>query len=216
MALELMDLGLGSVGLYAIQLAHLAGYKVVTTASTKNHELCKSLGADVVVDVRHSASTRFRVTNPYPQYKDPNAVSKIKEVTHNSIHAGLDATSEADTQKLSVQTFGPGSGKLVTILPVQEEAQRLRPDVELQITLLYTALGRPVLFARTYQFPASEEDRVHMAQFLKKTSELVKNGQIKPNPTKLFDGGLKGINAGFKYMIDGKVSGEKIVYRLSD
>ena len=38
--------------MYAIQLAHIAGYKVVTTASPKNHELVKSLGADAVFDVR--------------------------------------------------------------------------------------------------------------------------------------------------------------------
>jgi NADPH:quinone reductase-like Zn-dependent oxidoreductase len=37
--------------MFAIQLAHIAGYKVVTTASPKNHELCKSLGADEVFDV---------------------------------------------------------------------------------------------------------------------------------------------------------------------
>ncbi len=38
--------------MFAIQLAHLAGYKVVTTASPRNLELCKSLGADAVFDVR--------------------------------------------------------------------------------------------------------------------------------------------------------------------
>lgn len=44
--------GAGSVGQFAVQLAHLAGYKVVTTASPKNHELLKSYGADAVFDVR--------------------------------------------------------------------------------------------------------------------------------------------------------------------
>lgn len=55
-----------------------------------------------------------------------------------------------------------------------------------------------------------------MAQFLKKVPELVKSGQIKPNPTTLVDGGLDGIDAGLKLMMDGKHSGEKIVYRVSD
>lgn len=41
----------GSVGMYALQLAHIAGYKVVTVASPKNHALCKSFGADLVFDV---------------------------------------------------------------------------------------------------------------------------------------------------------------------
>ncbi len=38
--------------MFAIQLAHIAGYKVVTTASPRNFDLCKSLGADAVFDVR--------------------------------------------------------------------------------------------------------------------------------------------------------------------
>lgn len=37
--------------MFAIQFGRLSGYKVVTVASSKNHELCKSLGADAVFDV---------------------------------------------------------------------------------------------------------------------------------------------------------------------
>ena len=43
--------GSSSVGQYAIQLAKLSGYKVVSTASQRNHELVKSFGADLVFDV---------------------------------------------------------------------------------------------------------------------------------------------------------------------
>ena len=38
------------VGLYAIQLAKLSGYKIATVASPRNHELLKRYGADVVFD----------------------------------------------------------------------------------------------------------------------------------------------------------------------
>ena len=43
---------IASVGMYALQLGHLAGYKVATVASPRNWDLCKSLGADAVFDVR--------------------------------------------------------------------------------------------------------------------------------------------------------------------
>jgi NADPH:quinone reductase-like Zn-dependent oxidoreductase len=43
--------GSSSVGQYAIQLAKLSGYKVVTTASKRNHQLVESLGADLAFDV---------------------------------------------------------------------------------------------------------------------------------------------------------------------
>ena len=43
--------GSTGVGQFGIQLAKLSGYKVVTVASPRNHELVKGLGADVVFDV---------------------------------------------------------------------------------------------------------------------------------------------------------------------
>ena len=48
---ELTQTSIGSVGQYAIQLAKIAGYRVVTTASPRNFELLKSYGADAVFDV---------------------------------------------------------------------------------------------------------------------------------------------------------------------
>ena len=44
---------LASVGSFAVQLLHLAGYKVVTVASPRNWDLLKSLGADAVFDVSY-------------------------------------------------------------------------------------------------------------------------------------------------------------------
>ncbi|WJS90706.1 zinc-binding alcohol dehydrogenase family protein [Microbacterium testaceum] len=44
--------GSTSVGMNAVQLAHAAGYDVVTTASAKNAETLRGLGADAVVDHR--------------------------------------------------------------------------------------------------------------------------------------------------------------------
>lgn len=45
--------GSGGVGTFAIQLAKHLGAVVATTASGKNVELVKSLGADVVIDYKH-------------------------------------------------------------------------------------------------------------------------------------------------------------------
>lgn len=42
--------GSSSVGMYAIQLAKLSGYTVISTASPINFELLKSLGATEVFD----------------------------------------------------------------------------------------------------------------------------------------------------------------------
>lgn len=42
----------GGVGVMAVQLAHLAGARVLATASPSNHAFIKTLGADLVVDYR--------------------------------------------------------------------------------------------------------------------------------------------------------------------
>jgi alcohol dehydrogenase len=52
----LIHAGSGGVGTFAIQLAKHLGAHVTTTASTKNHALVKSLGADVAIDYK---TTRF-------------------------------------------------------------------------------------------------------------------------------------------------------------
>lgn len=46
----LIHAGAGGVGGFAIQLAHWAGAKVYTTASSRNSDYVKGLGADVVID----------------------------------------------------------------------------------------------------------------------------------------------------------------------
>lgn len=48
----LIHAGAGGVGIYAIQLAKAVGATVITTASAKNHDLLKNLGADQVIDYR--------------------------------------------------------------------------------------------------------------------------------------------------------------------
>jgi NADPH:quinone reductase-like Zn-dependent oxidoreductase len=49
--------GAGGVGAYAIQLAHLHGAKVITTASSQDLEFVRALGADEVLD--YQAATPF-------------------------------------------------------------------------------------------------------------------------------------------------------------
>lgn len=91
-------------GLSAIQLAHLSGYKVVTTASVRNHERLKSIGADVTID-----------------YREPDLVSKIKQATGDSVKYGADMIGEEETKKVIVQAIGPSGGKVVGLNPLQGE-----------------------------------------------------------------------------------------------
>ncbi|KAI0636514.1 GroES-like protein [Trametes polyzona] len=188
--------GSSAVGHFAIQLARLAGYKVVTTASPRNFDLVKSLGADAVFD-----------------YRDPDVVMKIKDVTGDSIRSVLDAISSKDSQRLSAEVLAPGGGKVVLVqTPVPDATDR--KDARIIPTIIYTALGRAFDFGPGKHMPVSDEDRDHMVEFLKKVPQLVKDGAIKPPAIKYWDGGLAAIPDGLQYMREGKVSAEKIVYHV--
>ena len=76
------------------------------------------------------------------------------------------------------------------------------------VTFIYTAYGPTVNTAN------NEEERVVLSKFLwEKLPGLVKGG-LKPNVIKKFDGGLDNVEAALDYLVEGKASGEKIVYTL--
>jgi len=79
--------GSTGVGMYAIKLASLLGYRVVTTASPHNFDLVKSLGAAAVFD-----------------YKDPEVSTKIQQWIKGQnigpLTKGLDTISNRRTARL--------------------------------------------------------------------------------------------------------------------
>ncbi|TFY60929.1 hypothetical protein EVG20_g7242 [Dentipellis fragilis] len=91
---------LASVGQHAIQLARIAGYKVITTASPKHHALVKSLGAAVAID-----------------YHAPDFVEQIIAASgRGGVDFVYDAISEGATIELAARTLrkdGPRKSALV-------------------------------------------------------------------------------------------------------
>ncbi|KAI0371635.1 GroES-like protein [Pilatotrama ljubarskyi] len=182
--------GSSAVGQFVVQLATLSGYKVVSTASPHNHDLVKSLGAVAVFD-----------------YREPDVVNKIKAVAGDNIQLGYDTISVKESQELSAAVIAPSGGRVIHIQSVKPEATT-RTDVDRKSTLIYSALGR------AYWETPDPADRAHMVKFLKKVPALVKQGAIKPLPIKFWEGGIDAITDGLQYLREGKVSGEKIVYRV--
>ncbi len=84
--------GAGGVGIFAVQLAHQIGARVITTASPRNHDLLRQLGADEIIDY---TTTRF------------------EQVVHG-VDLVLD-TVGGDTLQRSWQVIKPG-GMLVSIV----------------------------------------------------------------------------------------------------
>ncbi|KAI0826593.1 GroES-like protein [Trametes gibbosa] len=188
--------GSSSCGQYAIQLARASGFKVVTTASPRNFELLRSLGATAVVD-----------------YHDPAVVQKVQAAAAgNTIRYGVDAIALPATQELSQRVFGPAGGRLLTLLWANKDT--VRADVDVSFTLVHTGLGRAFDMSGVH-FPASPEDTAQMVAFVETIPALVRQGRLKPNPVRLLGaGGLGAIPQGLKYLEEGKVSGEKLVVLL--
>jgi NADPH:quinone reductase-like Zn-dependent oxidoreductase len=107
--------GATSVGQFAIQLAHAYGYRVIATASPKNFDFLKTLGADVVVN-----------------YNDGEVSEQIKLTTGDSLAFGIDTIAKDDSFEKSVRSFGKDGGKLIPLLPPPAGASDWRKEVTVQ------------------------------------------------------------------------------------
>lgn len=82
--------GAGGVGGFGVQLAKLAGKKVISTASTHNHDYVKSIGADYVID-----------------YREEDVIKRVMEITGGrGVDAVVDAVSrQSATDSLDALAF---------------------------------------------------------------------------------------------------------------
>jgi NADPH:quinone reductase-like Zn-dependent oxidoreductase len=101
----------------AIQLGRASGYHVITTASPKNHEYLKSIGAAETYD-----------------YRDESTPEKIAEA-HPKLSHALDCISEKGTQSLAARSLGKSGGSVVVLLKPEKDAIALREDVKIVHTL---------------------------------------------------------------------------------
>ncbi|KZV68035.1 GroES-like protein [Peniophora sp. CONT] len=180
-----------AVGLYVVQVAKAAGLKVYALCSPKNFELVKSFGADEVYD-----------------YRDKEASNKIKAASGGKIQAVVDTIGEYGSVQIIVPAMSSEGGKIATIWPYSKEdkvvlGSRYKEEHSLAYDLI---VDRP-------DAPSHLGDA---AKYAKLATQLLASGILKPIPIRIWDNGLEGINAAMQYMMDGKVSGEKIVFRITD
>ncbi|OLN81339.1 Zinc-binding alcohol dehydrogenase domain-containing protein cipB 4 [Colletotrichum chlorophyti] len=114
--------GSSSVGATAIQMAIASGLEVVTTASKRNHELVKSLGATAVFD-----------------YNSPTVVEDLlADLSGRNVVAISDAISEPESTKLIdaiLATLGPRTVGMV-VWPAVELSENFKPSMSLAFEIL--------------------------------------------------------------------------------
>ena len=196
---------LGSVGMVVIQLAKLSGLTVITTASQKNAEYLKSLGADYV----------------FP-YSDPNTPAEIRKITNGKLYLAYDTISEKDTTQLAIDAFGADSdipkGKkkeLINLRSVPREVLDSKADSVTRHRLLGTQLLGKDITVFGIHVPADPSIYAFSIHSYDLLERLLKDKKLQHQRTKIL-GGLEHVSEGFGYMKEGKISAEKIIYRPAE
>ncbi|KAI0359645.1 GroES-like protein [Trametes cingulata] len=182
--------GAASLGQYAIQLARLAGHNpIITTASPKNAELLKSLGATHVLDRSRS---------------NESILAELPTITGGKpILYAFVALLQAGPEpiRLACQALAPG-GALGTVSPTPE---RLPEDVA------NPGNGKRVGYVLgSVRLPWNRDCSVAMFQQI---TGWLEKGLLKPNPIEILPNGLAGIPAGLARMKAMQVSATKLVAR---
>jgi NADPH:quinone reductase-like Zn-dependent oxidoreductase len=191
--------GASSVGQYAIQLARLSGYeKIVTNASSNNHDFLKRLGAHVVLD--RSTTT-------------PDAVCEA--IGDLSLDFVFDAISAPATQKLGIQVSRlakSSSDHMVTVHVVVPEV----PDPEAKAL---GQSGEKFIEIRQILGIGSSSALRYLSEPLAKClgghDGYIAQGLYSPNRPHVVSGGLAAIEEALSLNKTG-VSGRKVVVRPHD
>ncbi|KAF2160528.1 hypothetical protein M409DRAFT_70296 [Zasmidium cellare ATCC 36951] len=187
--------GSTATGTLAIQYAVLSGCRVLATASPHNHALLKALGAEQVFD-----------------YRDPSCGQKIRDYTNDTLTLALDCIAENDSPKICCDAISSAGGKIGYLLKTDHPR---KDDVENKFTLGYTVIGEA--FEKSgRRFEAKGEDFEYARRFWELTQKLVNAGQIAVHPPKVGADGLVGVLDGLSQLMEGRVSGVKLVYRVEE
>jgi NADPH2:quinone reductase len=107
----LITAGAGGVGSFAVQFARLAGARVVTTASGRNHEYLKALGADLVID-----------------YTKEDVAAKVRSFAPDGVDSVYDAAGGKSL--LEAATLLKANGRLVSIVDDPQTAVKDRTGIQ--------------------------------------------------------------------------------------
>ncbi|CCU98835.1 unnamed protein product [Malassezia sympodialis ATCC 42132] len=193
--------GASSTGQFAIQAARATGAYVIVTASSKNHEWLKSLGAAEAFD-----------------YSDPETPAKIA-AAHPDLAYAFDSRSEQGSQEACARALSKEGGKVVCLLPFNPKTvAEANPKVKTTFLLLYTTSGeRTEMFSIVFDEAYCQEDMRYMQEMASGKNglmfQLLSSGALRPNRSTLQTGGFDAVLAGLDRMRNGQVSGEKLIYK---
>lgn len=179
--------GSGGVGTFAIQLAKHLGAFVATTTSTKNIDLVKSLGADLIIDYKtEDFETKLK---DYDLVLHSNRDTKILDKSLRILKSGgkLISLVGPPTPEFAAQIGLPWYLKLVTKL-ISSRAKKNAKKLNTSFVFL---------------FMRSEGKQ------LSQITKLIESGVIKPVIDKVFP--FEQINEAMSYVETGRSKGKVVV-----
>ncbi|KAJ5950650.1 Polyketide synthase enoylreductase [Penicillium vulpinum] len=178
--------GASAVGSNAIQLAVSAGYEVVSTASPKNFDYVKKLGAALVFD-----------------YKSDSVIDDISAAVKGLHLAGGFSIGDGSIELLAAvlaKHEGPSVNKFIALAGGKPKGDPIDPSVEVKFILLGPEAAGP--------------DSVASNVYKSYLPDALANGQFVPAPEPFVVGkGLEKIQEAFGIQMQG-VSAKKIVVSL--
>ena len=181
--------GSSTVGQYATQLARRFGFVVVAVAGA-SAEQAKAQGADVVLD-----------------YKSPTFEKELFDVVkEHDIHRVFDAVGPTGHRQLAAQATAAlgGPNFLASVHPAGEADPT--PD---SVTFTFVGVGG-------FHNPDKPDVQALGTVLSRLVGGWLESGELKPQKVTVVPGGLAGVSEGLKKYEEGRVSGEKLVYRIKE
>ncbi len=140
-----------------------------------------------------------------------NVGATIREATEGKLDTVFDTVALESTAAICAAALGADGGLYCNLLGVDCP----RPDVKSIFYLGYSLSGEEFIFEGE-KYEAQPEDFVFGVKFAEIAERLWFEGKWKPHPQRVERRGLRGLVDGMQQMRDGKVSGEKLVYRVDE
>ena len=180
-----------------------SGLTVITTCSPRNFDLVRSRGADHIFD-----------------YSDPGAIDEIKRIVGNKLKFVFDCIGETPAPSFCFSCMSTEGGRYITVDKPQKSP---RENIETLRVTGQTAYGEHCEIKGSgffpgsdfgMDFPAQPEHYEFCTKFFASSARLLAEGKLKTHPADIRNGGLEAVVEGLKDLKEGRVSGQKLVYRI--
>ncbi|KAJ5287936.1 Polyketide synthase enoylreductase [Penicillium angulare] len=188
--------GSSTIGLIAIQILKLCGYRVITTCSSRNFDLVRSYGADLMFD-----------------YKSPTCAEDIRAATKNHLRYVLDPFADMKAVRLCQEIIGRTGGRYCALEEYQEDLLT-RKVIKHELVMGGAISGNGVELPEPYGSPARPEIGEWARPWYRSIQELIMTAKIRPTPIEIIPGRFDGILNGLEMLKHGSVSGKKLVVSM--